>query len=71
MQEGNIRTDVDNIDYQCRQFEQFKDQSLSHGLLSPAQLHEIMKNVLDFYWKVTGSTFSGNGVCFAKPELFV
>ena len=52
MQEGNIRTDVDNIDYQCRQFEQFKDQSLSHGLLTPAQLHEIMKNVFDFTYTI-------------------
>ena len=28
MQEENVRTDIDHIDYQCTQFQQFKEQSI-------------------------------------------
>ena len=48
MQEENIRTDIDHIDYQCTQFQQFKEQSISNRLLSPAHLHEVMNNVFNF-----------------------
>ena len=49
MKEDNIRSDIDEIDYQCcSQFQQFKEQSVSSGLLSPRQLHVVMKNVFSF-----------------------
>ena len=48
MQEGNIRTDVDDIDYQSSYFQQFKEQSVSSGQLSHAQLHEVMHNIFSF-----------------------
>ena len=50
MQDGNICTDVDNIDYECSQFQHFKEQAVSSGQLSSAQLHQVMKNV--FYFTV-------------------
>ena len=40
--------DSNNIDYECCQFQRFKDQSISSGQLSYAQVHEVMKNVFNF-----------------------
>lgn len=50
MQEGNVRTesDVDNIDYDCKEFIKFKEQAISSGQLSFGQLHEVMNNIFNF-----------------------
>ena len=48
MQDDNIRTDVDDIDYESSQFQQFQEQAISSGQLSNAQLHQVMKNVFNF-----------------------
>ena len=48
MQDGNIRTDIDDIDFESSQFQQFKEQAISSGQLSNAQLHEVMKNIFNF-----------------------
>ena len=48
MQDSNICTDIDNIDYKCSQFQQLKEQAVSSGQLSWAQLHLVMKNVSNF-----------------------
>ena len=48
MQEGNIRTDIDDRLPKHSIFQQFKEQSVSGGLLSPVQLHDVMKNVFSF-----------------------
>ena len=39
---------MDNIDYDCTQFDDFKDKVISSGQLSYAQLHEVMKNTFNF-----------------------
>ena len=48
MQEDNLRRDVVDIDYQNSQFQQFKEQSISRGHLSYAELHEVMRNIFSF-----------------------
>ena len=48
LHESNIRKNVDNIDYDCTQFDDFKDKVISSGQLSYAQLHEVMKNIFNF-----------------------
>ena len=48
MQEDNLRSDVDNIDYQNSQVQQFQKQSISSGQLSYAELHEVMRNIFSF-----------------------
>ena len=48
MRDENIRTDIDEIDYQCSKFEQLKQQCVPNGLLSPNELHVVMQNVFSF-----------------------
>ena len=48
LHESNMRKNVDNIDYDCTQFDDFKDKIISSGQLSYAQLHEVMKNIFNF-----------------------
>ena len=48
MEDGNIHTDIDDIDYESSQFQQFKEQAISSGQLSNAQLHQVMENVFNF-----------------------
>ena len=45
IQEDNLRSD---IDYQNSQLQQFKEESISSGQLSCAQLHEVMRNIFSF-----------------------
>ena len=44
MQHENVRADVNDID----EFKAFAEKSILNGLLSHAELHEVMKNVLNF-----------------------
>ena len=46
--DGNICTDVDDIDHESSQLQQFKEQAVSSGQLSNAQLHLVKKNVFNF-----------------------
>ena len=48
MQDENIRTDIDHIDYDISVFRQFKGQSVSSGQISYARLHTVMKNCFEF-----------------------
>ena len=48
MQDDNLRSDVDDIDYQNSRLQQFKEESISSGQLSYAQLHEVMRNIFSF-----------------------
>ncbi len=48
LHESNIRKNVDNIDYDCTQVDDFKNKVISSGQLSYAQLHEVMKNIFNF-----------------------
>ena len=45
MQHENVRAEVNDIDYECKAF---AEKSILNGLLSHAELHEVMKNVLNF-----------------------
>ena len=46
--EGNIRTDIDEIDYDIATFNQFKTQCISSGQLSHSRLHVVLQNCFDF-----------------------
>ena len=46
--EGNIRTDIDEIDYDIATFNQFKSQCISSGQLSHSRLHVVLQNCFDF-----------------------
>ena len=73
LHESNIRKNVDNIDYDCTQFDDFKDKVISSGQLSYAQLHEVMKNIFKFhscYRQITRFPFSRTGLCCPKRQLF-
>ena len=48
MQDENVRADVDDIDYESSEFKAFAEQSISNGLVSHAEVHEVMKNVFNF-----------------------
>ena len=48
MKGDNVRTDIDELDYQCSNSEQLKEQCVSNGLLSPSELHSVMRNVFSF-----------------------
>ena len=63
MKEGNIRTDIDDIDYDITAFNQFKDQSVASGQLSHARLHVVMKNCFDFTSSI------GNSLNHRFPEM--
>ena len=52
MQDENIRTDIDDIDYDISVFRQFKDQSVSSGQISYARLHTVMKNCFEFKYAI-------------------
>ena len=43
LHETNIRKNIDNINYDCTKFDDFKDKVISSGQLSYAQFHEVMK----------------------------
>ena len=42
MRDDNVRTDIDEIDYQCSNFELLKEQCVPYGLLSPSELHSVL-----------------------------
>ena len=63
MQDSNIRTDIDDIDYNNTTFQQFKDQSVSSGQLSSARLHVVMKNCFDFTMAI------GKSLDYRFPEM--
>ena len=48
MQEQNVRTDFDNIEYESTAFRECKEQSVSCGQISNAQLSRLLKNLLEY-----------------------
>lgn len=73
MQEENIRGDIDEIDYQCSQFQVFKEQTISNGLLVPSR---VMRNLFLFTTAIGHSLearfpemdFVVNNLSFLCPE---
>ena len=70
LHESNIRKNVDNIDYDCTQFDDFKNKVISSGQLSYAQLHEVMKNIFNFAVAITRFPFSRAGLWCPKRPVF-
>lgn len=63
LQADNIRTDIDQIDYDITTFSQFKTQSISSGQLSHSRLHVVLQNCFDFTVAV------GNSLENRFPEM--
>ena len=48
MREQNVRTDFEDIEYESTAFRECKEQSVSCGQISNAQLRELLKNLLEY-----------------------
>ena len=48
MQEHNVTIDFKDIGYESTTFHEFKEQSVSSGQISNAQLSGVLKNLLEY-----------------------